>query len=141
MSVPDDPPDDDLMTRIVEGDRDAFALLYRRFRSDVFRFALHVSGSRSVADDVTQDVFMAVIHERACYEAGRSSVRAWPLGMARNHVKRARARRVDCSLDDVSSAAAFSVDADPLPELARRQDLIALRRALVQLPVNFLERQ
>jgi len=65
MSVPDDPPDDDLMTRIVEGDRDAFALLYRRFRSDVFRFALHVSGSRSVADDVTQDVFMAVIHERA----------------------------------------------------------------------------
>ena len=67
-------------------------------------------------------------------------MRAWLLGMARNHVKRARARRVDCSLDDVSSAAAFSVDAD-LPEVARRQDLIALRRALVQLPVNFLERQ
>ena len=140
MAAGEDPSDEALIVRIVSGDRDAFAALYRRHRADVYRFAMHISGSPPVADDVTQDVFMAVIHERACYEAGRSSVRAWLLGMARNHVKRARARRVDCSLDDVSSAAAFSVDAD-LPEVARRQDLIALRRALVQLPVNFLERQ
>ncbi len=139
MAAPEHPPDDDLMTRIADGDRDAFALLYRRFRGDVFRFALHVSGSRSVADDVTQDVFMAVIHQGAAYEAGRSSVRAWLLGIARNHVRRARARRVDSSLEDDPSAAAFSVDADPLPDLARREDLIALRRVVVQLPVKFRE--
>ncbi|HEY2904276.1 MAG TPA: RNA polymerase sigma factor [Vicinamibacterales bacterium] len=139
MAALEHPSDDDLMVRIARGDRDAFALLYRRFRPDVFRFALHVSGSRSVADDVTQDVFMAVIHEGARYEAGRSSVRAWLLGITRNHVRRTRARRVDSSLDDDPSAAALSVDADPLPDLARREDLTALRRAVVQLPVKFRE--
>lgn len=139
MPAPEHPSDDDLMTRITAGDRDAFAQLYRRLRPDVFRFALHVSGSRPVADDVTQDVFMAVIHDASGYEAGRSSVRAWLLGIARNHVRRARARRIEVALEDDATDAAFAVHADPLPDLARREDLAALRGAIVELPIGFRE--
>jgi RNA polymerase sigma-70 factor, ECF subfamily len=139
MGASDQPSDDDLMTRIAGGDRDAFALLYRRFRADVYRFALHVSGSRPVADDVTQDVFMAMIHEPSRYRPGRSSVRAWLLGVARNHVRRARARRVDSALDETAAAAVAAVDADPLPGLVRRQNLEALRRGVLALPVKYRE--
>jgi RNA polymerase sigma-70 factor, ECF subfamily len=139
MGASDQPSDDDLMTRIADGDRDAFALLYRRFRADVYRFALHVSGSRPVADDVTQDVFMAMIHEASRYRPGRSSVRAWLLGVARNHVRRARARRVDSALDETAAAAVAAVDADPLPGLVRRQNLEALRRGVLALPVKYRE--
>jgi RNA polymerase sigma-70 factor, ECF subfamily len=139
MGASDQPSDDDLMTRIAGGDRDAFALLYRRFRADVYRFALHVSGSRPVADDVTQDVFMAMIHEASRYRPGRSSVRAWLLGVARNHVRRARARRVDSALDETAAAAVAAVDADPLPGLVRRQNLEALRRGVLALPVKYRE--
>lgn len=140
MGASDQPSDDDLMARIADGDRGAFALLYRRFRLDVFRFAIHVSGSSPVADDVTQDVFMAVIHEASRYQPGRSSVRAWLLGIARNQVRRSRARRADSSLDDhAATAAAFAVDADPLPDLMRGEDLAALRRAVLALPVKFRE--
>jgi RNA polymerase sigma-70 factor, ECF subfamily len=139
MGASDQPSDDDLMTRIAGGDRDAFALLYRRFRADVYRFALHVSGSRPVADDVTQDVFMAMIHDASRYRPGRSSVRAWLLGVARNHVRRARARRVDSALDETAAAAVAAVDADPLPGLVRRQNLEALRRGVLALPVKYRE--
>jgi RNA polymerase sigma-70 factor, ECF subfamily len=139
MGASDQPSDDDLMTRIAGGDRDAFALLYRRFRADVYRFALHVSGSRPVADDVTQDVFMAMIHDASRYRPGRSSVRAWLLGVARNHVRRARARRADSALDETAAAAVAAVDADPLPGLVRRQNLEALRRGVLALPVKYRE--
>ena len=140
MGASDQPSDDDLMTRIADGDRDAFALLYRRFRADVFRFALHVSGARALADDVTQDVFMAVIHDASRYRPGRSSVRAWLLGVARNHVRRARARRADSALDEETAPeAVMAVDADPLPGLVHRQNLEALRRAVLALPVKYRE--
>jgi RNA polymerase sigma-70 factor, ECF subfamily len=139
MAAPEHPSDDDLMARIAGGDRDAFALLYRRHRADVLRFALHVSGSPSVADDVSQDVFMAVIHDASSYKPGRSSVRAWLLGIARNHVRRARARRVDSPLEGAASASVFAVNADPLPDLALRERVDALRRALLELPARFRE--
>ena len=76
MAAGEDPSDEALIVRIVSGDRDAFAALYRRHRADVYRFAMHISGSRPVADDVTQDVFMAVIqHAGRTGRNGRRSCR------------------------------------------------------------------
>src|SRR5436189_3884761 len=66
------PLDDEVISRIAAGDREAFALLYRRYRADVYRFAAHVSGSPAVADDVVQDVFVAVIEGASGYRADRS---------------------------------------------------------------------
>src|SRR5689334_25390191 len=85
---------DELVARIASGDRDAFARLYRECRPDVFRFALHMCGSAGLAEDVVQDVFLAVIESAARYRPGRSGVKPWLLGIAGNHVRRWRYRRV-----------------------------------------------
>jgi RNA polymerase sigma-70 factor (ECF subfamily) len=77
MAASEEPSDEDLIARIAAGDRDAFAALYRRRRPDVYRFALHVTGSPPVADDVTQDVFMAIIHHAERYRPDRSGVVPW----------------------------------------------------------------
>src|SRR5882672_8911510 len=117
MTASEHPSDDDLVARIATGDREAFAALYRRRRPDVYRFALHVSGSRSAADDVTQDVFMAIIHDAARYQSGRSGVVAWLLGIARNHVRRwvERERPERSRRDDEGHAArAVAADTDPV---------------------------
>lgn len=131
--------DDELMARTAAGDREAFAALYRRRRPDVYRFALHVSGSRSVADDVTQDVFMTIIHDARRYRPGRSGVTPWLLGIARNHVRRALHRRPTESLPDDDSSEAPSIDADPLAGLSQRRHVAALRRAVLELPVRYRE--
>ncbi|HMB82314.1 MAG TPA: sigma factor [Vicinamibacterales bacterium] len=88
MSTPEHAPDDELMPRIAGGDREAFAALYRRRRLDVYRFALHMTASAANADDVTQEVFVAVIVAAARYVPGRSGVVPWLLDIARNHVRR-----------------------------------------------------
>ncbi len=68
--------DEDLLAAVAGGDREAFGALFRRRRADVYRFTLHMTGEPAVADDVTQEVFVAVMHDAARYErAGRPSPR------------------------------------------------------------------
>ena len=133
--------DDELISRIAAGDREAFALLYRRYRADVYRFAAHVSGSPAVADDVVQDVFVAVIEGAAGYRADRSGVLPWLLGIARNHVRRWRSQRPVQPLpgDETQDGRSLAVQADPLVEISMQRHTTALRRALLELPVRYRE--
>src|SRR3954469_24084841 len=80
--------DEELIVAVAHGDRDAFAALYRRRRPDVYRFALHMTGVPAAAEDVAQEVFLALIHEAGRYTPGRASAVAWLLGIARNHALR-----------------------------------------------------
>src|SRR5262249_7870756 len=105
-----------------------------------FRFALLMSGSTAIADDVTQDVFMEVIHHAARYQAGRSGVTPWLLGIARNHVLRARYRQqYAVPIEDAAGAPAAVVSSDPPAGMARQEYVDALRRALMALPVKYRE--
>jgi RNA polymerase sigma-70 factor (ECF subfamily) len=140
MSTSEDPSDDDLMPRIAGGDREAFAVLYRRRRLDVYRFALHMTASAATSDDVTQEVFVAVIAAAARYVPGRSGVVPWLLGIARNHVRRsARWDQGRVSLSDPSEAPRLTVEVDPLARLAHQRGLAALREALRRLPLRYRE--
>src|SRR5690349_17136248 len=132
--------DDDLIARIAGGDRDAFALLYRRYRPDIYRFAAHVSGSAAVADDVVQDVFVAVIEHAPEYRLG-CSVLAWLLGIARNHVRRWRSQRPVVPLpgDETPGAQDIAVQMDPLADISVQRHRSAVRRALLQLPIRYRE--
>jgi RNA polymerase sigma-70 factor (ECF subfamily) len=147
MAASEHPSDEDLIAGIARGDREAFATLYRRRRPDVYRFALHVSGSPQVADDVSQDVFMAVINHAGRYRSGRSGVVPWLLGITRNHVRqwveRERPQR-SLAVDNEEPGAARTpapliVETDPLAGLARRRDVAALRRAVLALPIKYRE--
>jgi RNA polymerase sigma-70 factor (ECF subfamily) len=133
--------DDELISRISAGDREAFALLYRRYRADVYRFAAHVSGSPAVADDVVQDVFVAVIEDASGYRANRSGVLPWLLGIARNHVRRWRSQRPLQPLpgDETVAARDLAVEPDPLADISMQRHTTALRRALLEMPVRYRE--
>src|SRR5437762_7156632 len=142
MSATDYPPDEDLIARIGSGDRDAFAALYRRRRGDVYRFAMLMSGSPATADDVTQDVFVELIHHAKRFRPGQAGAVAWLFGIARNHVRRQRQHhRRSVPIGDVLTGPArlFTVEDDPLAGLARREHIAALRRAVLDLPVSYRE--
>jgi RNA polymerase sigma-70 factor (ECF subfamily) len=134
-------PDEALIVRIAGGDRDAFALLYRQCRSDVYRFAVHMCNSPAVAEDVVQDVFVAVITDASRYRPGQSGVLPWLLGIARNHVRRFRSQRAILPLPDEETRAgqALAVERDPLIELTRQRHDTALRYALQALPPRYRE--
>ena len=55
--------DEELWRLALAGDEGAFTLLYRRRQGAVYRFAWQMCGSESVAEDVTQEVFMALVRD------------------------------------------------------------------------------
>ena len=129
--------DEDLVAAVAAGDREAFAALYRRRRADVYRFALHMTGTPSAAEDVAQDVFMVVMHDARRYSPARAAVVPWLLGIARNMARRRLGDRRHASLDETTRDPA--VHADPSDRLVLSQRVEALRRALITLPVPYRE--
>src|SRR5687768_11392411 len=109
--------DEELMAAVAAGDREAFGALYGRRRPDVYRFALHMTGVPAAAEDVAQDVFLAVIHEARRYSPARAAVLPWLLGIARNMARRRMSERRYEPLPDGTAEPA--VHADPLDGLVR----------------------
>lgn len=139
---PDSGPDDALLARLATGDEAAFTALFRRRQGDVYRVALLMTGSPAAAEDVTQDVFLAVMRDAGRYETGRSSVKAWLCGIARNHARRRLerdGRHVPLFEDGDSEIPAVAVHPDPVGDLANTQRVDALRRAIMNLPLRYRE--
>jgi RNA polymerase sigma-70 factor, ECF subfamily len=117
-------------------------VLFRRRQQNVYRFALHLTGSRSMADDVTQDVFVAVIRDARKFEPGRAAVPAWLCGIARNFVRRRLAMdrgAASIDADDGLEAALPAASPDPLQELTSTEAIEELRRAVLSLPLRYRE--
>ena len=82
------PTDYDLLLDMLSGDEEAFTSLYRRRQGPVFRFALQMTGNVLIAEDVTQEVFMALLSKTARYDPARGSLASFLYGVARNLVLR-----------------------------------------------------
>jgi len=134
-------PDEVLVARIAAGERASLSVLFRRRQQAVYRFALHLTGSPAIADDVTQDVFVTVIREAGRFEAGRATVSAWLCGIARNFVRRRLAlEHGTASLDDgAAEIAALVTDASALGDLTSTEAIDSLRRAVLSLPLRYRE--
>jgi RNA polymerase sigma-70 factor (ECF subfamily) len=99
-------------------------------------------GSATLADDIVQEAFVAVIDSASRYRPGRTTVALWLLGIARNHARRARPLRPTVSLTDDGSTAGcpeLAVQTDPVGDIDRSRHVQALRRAVVALPVRYRE--
>jgi RNA polymerase sigma-70 factor (ECF subfamily) len=139
--VTDPVSDDDLLARAGAGDGAAFTVLFRRRQGEVFRFALHLTGAPAIAEDVTQDVFLAVMGQASRYQPGRSSVAAWLCGIARNHARRRLSERSLVAFESADEAdeLEMAVCPDPLGDLTRAEQIEALRRAVLSLPLKYRE--
>ena len=135
--------DDELLLRVQSGDEQAFLALYGRRQGAIYRFALYMSGSPSAAEDITQEVFLALIREGCGYDPDRGSLSGYLFGIARKLVLRFNERaRNDVVLDSTSDnthSPEFSVFEDPLADLTRREGIMALRRAVNALPRRYRE--
>jgi RNA polymerase sigma-70 factor (ECF subfamily) len=70
------------------GDEGAFTLLYQRKHPSIYRFALYMSGNVAIAEDVTQEVFIALIRDAKRFDPERGTVTGFLFGIARNHVRK-----------------------------------------------------
>jgi RNA polymerase sigma-70 factor (ECF subfamily) len=121
-------------------DPDAFTALYRQNSSGIYRFALHMSGSTSVAEEVTQEVFLILIRNPRSYDPSRGEIGAFLYGVARNLVKRRLERdRRQVYFEDCEEENIPSIEDDLLGDLTQRESVEALRDAVAALPPKYRE--
>src|SRR5437764_8840269 len=102
-----------------------------------------MSGSMTVAEDVTQEVFLALLREQCGYDPERGTLSGYLFGIARKlvlrHLERGRSDvALDIESDDFVQPALAVVD-DPLLDLTRREGIEGLRRAVQALPRRYRE--
>lgn len=134
--------DEALLARARSGCEQSFTHLYRRHQGKVYRFALQLCGNESVAEEVTQEVFMALVAELERYDASRGSLLPYLMGVTRNQTYRwLRRRQPFLPLDprDGQPAVEVAANGNLLAELTQRETVEALRRAVASLPPAYKE--
>ena len=105
MSVTTEPTDPELLDRMAGGDREALAIIFRRHHATVYRFSRQMLGSIEAAEDVTQDVFVALTKGAGRFDPAVASLSTYLYGIARNLVlqryKRSRAR-IEVNIDAIA---------------------------------------
>ena len=138
--------DEQLLQMMEVGDEDAFTTLYRRRQGGIYRFVLEMSGSAPLAEDVTQEVFMALIRDHRGYDPARGPLNPYLLGMARHHALRFLKRDQtyvtithpeDGSRDGGDLAPAWGND--PHSAMSRQETILSVRQAILSLPAHYRE--
>lgn len=132
--------DAELIRRAAGGEEAAFASLYRRRQGGVFRFALQMSGSRDIAEEVAQEAFITLARELAGYDPARASVSSYLFGIARNLVlRRLERERGQESIDETGAAEVRDGAMGPLEGLLQVEAAETVRRAVLALPESYRE--
>jgi len=122
-----------LIAASLAGDDDAFRLLVERHYRLILRLAYRAFGNLPAAEDCAQEVFIKVHKNLRSYRADKPFVH-WLHRVAANTVTDTiRRRRVDLSLDAVAGVAPSWL-ADPAEAAAVREQRLAVRRAMADLP-------
>ncbi|MEK7833542.1 MAG: RNA polymerase sigma factor [Acidobacteriota bacterium] len=137
--------DEELLGLMHTGDETAFVALYRRKQGGIYRFALRMSGSESVAEDVTQEVFLHLMRGNGNFDSTRGSFQSYLFGIARNQVLRRIERErpflslVGSEKDDAPMIESLIFNDDPLGDLTRRETIESVRQAVLTLPAHYRE--
>ncbi len=85
-------PDNELVDRFKAGDTHAFSHIVRRYQDRVYSLCKRWMGDAAVAEEVAQDVFIALYRSLARFR-GESSLSTWIYRVAVNHCKNKRLYR------------------------------------------------
>ena len=69
--------DECLVARVIDKNRDALAILFRRYSRLVRGIALRILSDASEADDLLQDVFLFVHRKVSIFDPNKASFRSW----------------------------------------------------------------
>jgi RNA polymerase sigma-70 factor (ECF subfamily) len=137
--------DDELLRLVASGAEEAFSVLYRRRQGAVYRFALQMSGSSYIAEEVTQEIFLMLLTDSSSYDASRGTLASYLYGVARRLVWRRMAQSRShfplAVVEGEDSRTPEQLVALPEVErdLARDETLRSLRRAILALPAGYRE--
>jgi RNA polymerase sigma-70 factor (ECF subfamily) len=133
LSLPQ--PDDDVLKKAQRGDERAFAIIVRSYQTPVFNYVLRMVGDRSLAEDLTQEVFLRVYQGLSRFSS-RSKFTTWLFQVTKNRVLdelRAAERRPLRSIAEMDDVAELEVVDAPFERL---EAIDSVWRAIEHLTVD-----
>lgn len=135
------------LARSALGDRQAFAELYRQTCGHLYAVVLRIQPDRAIAEDLLQEVFVAVWKAAGSYDAGRAQPLTWLTQIARNRaidsLRRAQAQPQfdtgqhhaddDADAPDDAYAQVADPSAGPAALLEQASDVLQLQRCMAHL--------
>jgi RNA polymerase sigma-70 factor (ECF subfamily) len=137
-----DPDCDAALARAAaKGSGDAIAAIYERHGGLIYRFSLRLSGDQSMAEEVTQEVFLALIKQAGRFDPARAELETWLCGIARNMIwKQIKTRdRWHPANSDGDEGETSALDDDPDAALSRNEAVALVRHGMEDLPLSLKE--
>ncbi len=127
--------DQEIISKVLAGHRDAFGILIQRYSDPLFRHALGMTGSPDVAEDILQMSFIKAYHHLS---EVRGRFDAWVFRIVANGCKDwlKNIRRTHLSYEEDDQPTSY---ATPEEELDRTELRMDLDGALAQLPASLRE--
>ena len=138
----EDECDVELLKRSMAGDEDTFRRLYERLKAPVFRYAFYMTGSQMCAEEVVQEVFIALLKDGNRYQPAQGDLPGFLFGIARNLIRRVKKRErameelpEDEALD--RPCAGRPEAGDLLAQLIHEEGVERIRTAIAILPDHY----
>lgn len=123
--------DEAIMLRVAAGNVEEFKVLFEKYRIPILSYLVQLTGSRAVAEELAQEVFLRVFRHRESYTV-ESKFTTWLWTIARNaafdHLKKKR----ELSLVGDESLIPLDETSFESPEAERLVLLKATREAIVK---------
>jgi RNA polymerase sigma-70 factor (ECF subfamily) len=139
--VPEEAADAELLRQLALGRQEALGPLYARYAPLVFGVAAH-SLDRAAAEEIVQDVFLAIWRKADAFDPDQGAFRAWLLQLTHwrvlNELRR-RSRRPQPHADDADTDGVLAslpdlLQLDPAEQVSHDERRAVIRSAMDALP-------
>ncbi len=120
-----------ILRKTAQGDRLAFAALYRATSAKLFGVILRILDDRSLATDILQEVFVKIWRNASGYDPAKAAPMTWMAAIARNRALDEARKRKHATLDPESEDLHIAApETDPLAGRQKNEDLTRLLACL-----------
>jgi RNA polymerase sigma-70 factor (ECF subfamily) len=137
--MPDSPPlealgDGELIAAVARGERDAFVLLFERYAGRIKGFMIRSGASAGDAEEIVQDVMVAIWRRAETFDPARSSPATWIFAIARHRRSDLLRRDGRATPDPLEPLLRPEAEPDGFAVLNAAEREALLRQALAELP-------
>ena len=123
--------DEQMVCDVLDGKVESFRGIIDRYQRPVLRVVFNMINDHHAAEDITQEVFMAVFNKLSTFDPMRCRFSTWMFTIARNKsINHLRSNRKTLSLDSQE----FVSSSDPSEQICNEEFFQQMDRALSKLP-------
>jgi len=138
--------DIEIVNRVLEGDRDAFAEIIKKYQNMVFRYVYYQCGNYDKAMDITQDIFITVLEALDSFRQ-ESKFSTWLYSIMVNHCKNYKKKNSRFSMvplkitrgEDEVDIQLHDTRENPEAKIITEDSLKIIKEEIEKLPDDFRE--